>query len=146
MLMDYLVADPHMVRDLHTESSASSPFGFDGTGSGPLVVPGVAVSVALTCIAATATRGPAIAAQLRDTVGWPTEATLLATAALALSQVNRVIAAVRGRRRPEPSAEHRRFDRAGSIVARQWTRHPRCFVDVTSNPVVLLRTLVEIDA
>jgi hypothetical protein len=40
---------------------------------------------------------PAISAQLRDTVGVADRATLLATAALALSQVNRVIAAVRGR-------------------------------------------------
>ena len=36
-------------------------------------------------------------AQLRETVGVADRATLLATAALALSQVNRVIAAVHGR-------------------------------------------------
>jgi hypothetical protein len=46
---------------------------------------------------------PAIAAQLRDTVGVADRATLLATAALALSQVNRVIAAVRGQEAvPDP--------------------------------------------
>jgi hypothetical protein len=42
------------------------------------------------------TAWPAIAAQLRDTIGVADRATLLGTAALALSQVNRVIAAVRG--------------------------------------------------
>lgn len=75
---------------------------------------------------------PAIAAQLRDTVGVADRATLLATAALALSQVNRVIAAVRGQEAtPEPPSALNttlEFDlNAGSIVARQWTRHPRCF-------------------
>ena len=46
-----------------------------------------------------------MAAQLRDTVGSADRATVLATAALALSQVDRVIAAVRGRgtgRAPAP--------------------------------------------
>lgn len=52
--------------------------------------------------------------------------------ALALSQVNRVIAAVRGQEAtPEPPSALNttlEFDlNAGSIVARQWTRHPRCF-------------------
>lgn len=74
---------------------------------------------------------PAIAAQLRDTVGVADRATLLATAALALSQVNRVIAAVRGQEAtlsPVGAEHHLEFDlNAGSIVARQWTRHPRCF-------------------
>jgi hypothetical protein len=47
---------------------------------------------------------PAIAAQLRDTFGVADRATLLATAALALSQVNRVIAAVRGQEAvPDPA-------------------------------------------
>jgi hypothetical protein len=59
-------------------------------------------------------------------------ATLLATAALALSQVNRVIAAVRGREvlpDPGPPALNAtlEFDlNAGSIVAREWSRHPLC--------------------
>jgi hypothetical protein len=60
-------------------------------------------------------------------------ATLLATAALALSQVNRVIAAVRGQEPvPDPGPPHAlnatlEFDlSAGVIVARQWTRHPLC--------------------
>jgi hypothetical protein len=69
---------------------------------------------------------------LRDTVGVADRATLLATAALALSQVNRVIAAVRGQQAdPDPPSALNatlEFDlRASSIVARQWTRHPLCW-------------------
>ena len=48
---------------------------------------------------------PAVAAQLRDTVGSADRATVLATAALALSQVDRVIRAVRGGDRGRDSAE-----------------------------------------
>jgi hypothetical protein len=74
---------------------------------------------------------PAIAAQLRDTVGVADRATLLATTALALSQVNRVIAAVRGQSDaagPPPVLNATlEFDLdAGSIVAREWTKHPLC--------------------
>jgi hypothetical protein len=58
--------------------------------------------------------------------------TLPATAALALSQVNRVIAAVRGQEElPDPgpptALNAMEFDlTASTIVARQWTRHPLC--------------------
>ncbi|MDT5202769.1 MAG: hypothetical protein QOH34_4291, partial [Mycobacterium sp.] len=80
---------------------------------------------------------PAVAAQLRDTVGVADRPTLLATAALALSQVNRVIGAVRGsdtERQQGPDAGPPQalnatleFDvHAGSIVVRQWPRHPLC--------------------
>ncbi|KKB99037.1 cyclodehydratase, partial [Mycobacterium nebraskense] len=58
---------------------------------------------------------------------------LLATAALALSQVNRVIAAVRKHEAvPDPGPPQTlnatlEFDlNAGAIVARQWDRHPLC--------------------
>jgi hypothetical protein len=47
---------------------------------------------------------PAVAAQLRDTVGVADRATLLATAALALSQVNKVIGAVRGSESEPPTS------------------------------------------
>ena len=70
-----------------------------------------------------------MAAQLRDTVGVADRATLLATAALALSQVNRVIEAVRGAASEPPASlgTTLEFDvHAGSIVARQWPRHPLC--------------------
>ena len=74
---------------------------------------------------------PAIAAQLRETVGMADQATLLATTALALSQVNRVIAAVRGQETesaPPPvlNATLELTLNTGSIVARQWTKHPLC--------------------
>jgi hypothetical protein len=57
----------------------------------------------------------------------------MATAALALSQVNRVIGAVRGMDTADPSPPAAlnatlEFDlNAGSIVARHWSRHPLCF-------------------
>jgi hypothetical protein len=72
---------------------------------------------------------PAVAAQLRDTVGVADRATLLATAALALSQVNRVIGAVRGSESEPPTSLNAtlEFDvHAGSIVVRQWPKHPLC--------------------
>ena len=76
---------------------------------------------------------PALAAQLRDTVGVADHSTVLATAALALGQVQTVVQAVRnGDDRPAPAAPSTlsatlEFDvAAGSIVARHWPRHPRC--------------------
>ena len=79
---------------------------------------------------------PAVAAQLRDTVGVADRATLLATAALALSQINRVIGAVRsgsssnaGSESEPPKALNAtlEFDvHAGSITARHWSKHPLC--------------------
>jgi bacteriocin biosynthesis cyclodehydratase domain-containing protein len=104
----------------------------DGTGLvGPLVVPG-----ATSCLNCADLHRrdrdaawPAVAAQLRDTVGVADRATLLATAALALSQVNRVIGAVRGTDSEPPASLSAtlEFDvHAGSIVARQWPKHPLC--------------------
>jgi hypothetical protein len=107
VLADYLVADPRMVRDLHSQGIAHLPVRVrDGTGLvGPLVIPGQ--TSCLSCAdlhrSDRDAAWPAIAAQLRDTVGVADRATLLATAALALSQVNRVIAAVRGQQAvPDP--------------------------------------------
>lgn len=133
VLADYLVADPHIVRDLHTSGVAHLPVRVrDGTGLvGPLVIPGVTSCLGCADLHRRDRDAawPAIAAQLRDTVGVADRATLLATAALALSQVNQVIAAVRGRRGTPPSALNAtlEFDvNASAIVARQWTRHPLC--------------------
>ncbi|GFG51626.1 hypothetical protein MAGR_30670 [Mycolicibacterium agri] len=77
---------------------------------------------------------PAVAAQLRDTVGSADRATVLATAALALHQVDRVIAAVREgvgvdrvQNPPATLDTTLEFDvQTGSTVARRWSRHPRC--------------------
>ncbi len=137
VLSDYLVADPRMVRDLHSRGVAHLPVRVrDGTGLvGPLVIPGVTSCLGCADLHRSDRDAawPAIAAQLRDTVGVADRATLLATAALALSQVNRVIAAVRGQAGvPDPAPPPAlnatlEFDlNAGSIVARQWTKHPLC--------------------
>jgi hypothetical protein len=138
VLADYLVADPRVVRDLHEQGVAHLAVRVrDGTGLvGPLVIPGV--TSCLGCAdryrSDRDTAWPAIAAQLRDTIGVADRATLLATAALALSQVNRVIAAVRGQEAiPDPGPPQAlnatlEFDlKAGAIVARHWTRHPLCW-------------------
>jgi bacteriocin biosynthesis cyclodehydratase domain-containing protein len=137
VLSDYLVADPRMVRDLHTEGVPHLPVRVrDGTGLvGPLVIPGVTSCLGCTDLHRRDRDAawPAVAAQLRGTVGTADRATLLATAALALSQINRVIGAVQGlagTADPGPPAALNatlEFDlNAGSISARQWTRHPLC--------------------
>ena len=101
VLADYLVAEPRVVRDLH---DAGVPHLLvrvrDGAGLvGPLVMPGV--TSCLRCAdlhrSDRDAAWPAVAAQLRDTVGSADRATMLATAALALHQVDSVIRAVRGR-------------------------------------------------
>ena len=111
VLSDYLVVDPRMLRDLRAEGVPHLPVRVrDGTGLvGPLVIPGV--TSCLEC--ADLHRKdrdpawPALAAQLRDTVGTADRATLLATTALALSQVHRVIGAVRGAAAGEPEPAYR---------------------------------------
>ena len=76
---------------------------------------------------------PTAPGAMRGILLWMLPFALLGTAALALSQVNRVIAAVRGREAvPDPAPPPAlnatlEFDiNAGSIVARQWTKHPLC--------------------
>ena len=137
VLTDYLVADPRMVRDLHTRGVAHLPVRVrDGTGLvGPLVIPG-----ATSCLMCTDLHRrdrdhawPAVSAQLRETVGVADRATLLATAALALSQISRVIAAVREQEAAADTGPPQTLNAtlevdlgAGVIVARRWTRHPLC--------------------
>jgi bacteriocin biosynthesis cyclodehydratase domain-containing protein len=133
VLSDNLVADPRMLRDLHSHGVAHLAVRVrDGTGLvGPLVIPG-----ATSCLGCADLHRrdrdaawPAVAAQLRDTVGVADRATLLATAALALSQINRVIGAVRGTESEAPTALNAtlEFDvHTGSIVARHWSKHPLC--------------------
>jgi bacteriocin biosynthesis cyclodehydratase domain-containing protein len=137
VLSDYLVAEPRMLRDLHTQGIAHLPVRVrDGAGLvGPLVIPG-----ATSCLECADLHRrdrdaawPTVAAQLRNTVGVADRATLLATAALALSQVNRVIGAVRGVvAGPDPKPPLAlnatlEFDiHAGSIMARHWPKHPLC--------------------
>lgn len=133
VLSDNLVADPRLLRELHANGVAHLAVRVrDGTGLvGPLVVPGV--TSCLDCADLHRrdrdAAWPAVVAQLRDTVGVADRATLLATAALALSQVNRVIGAVRGVDPDPPMSLNTtlEFDvHTGSIVARQWPKHPLC--------------------
>lgn len=137
VLADYLVADPRLVRDLHSQGVPHLAVRVrDGTGLvGPLVIPGVTSCLGCADLHRSDRDAawPAVAAQLRETVGVADRATLLATAALALSQVNRVIAAVRGDDAgpdadpPQVLNATLEFDlNAGAIVAREWTRHPLC--------------------
>lgn len=137
VLSDYLVADPRMVRELHNQGVAHLQVRVrDGTGLvGPLVIPGVTSCSGCADLHRRDRDAawPVVAVQLRDTVGTADRATLMATTALALSQVNRVIGALRGADGgPDPgppSALNATLEfnvHTGSIVARHWPRHPLC--------------------
>jgi bacteriocin biosynthesis cyclodehydratase domain-containing protein len=135
VLSDFLVADPRLVRELQAARVPHLPVRIrDGVGLiGPLVLPGA--TSCLNC--ADLHRGdrdaawPAVAAQLQGAVGTADRATVLATAAVALDQVNRVVDAIRGGRRgdePPPTLNATlEFDvGTRTTVVRRWTRHPRC--------------------
>ena len=138
VLSDSLVADPRLLRDLHATGTPHLPVRVrDGAGLvGPLVVPGM--TSCLRCADLHRSdrdeNWPAVAAQLRDAVGNADRATVLGTAAVALNQVDRVIAAVRAGvgvdRAPHPPSTldtTLEFDvDTGSTTARRWSRHPRC--------------------
>lgn len=138
VLADFLVADPRIVRELHAVGVAHLPVRVrDGVGLvGPLVLPGVTSCLACADLHRSDRDAawPALAAQLRHTVGSADRATMLATAALALNQVDRVLRAVRGGAdvdgspEPPPTLDTTlEFDvNVGSVVARRWSRHPRC--------------------
>ena len=137
VLSDYLVADPRLVRELHAERVPHLPVRVrDGTGVvGPLVLPGTTSCLACADLHRRDRDAawPAVAAQLRNTVAHTDRATVLATVALALSQVDRVIAAVRGtaadRRLAAPPTLNATLELdlgTGSIVTRRWARHPLC--------------------
>lgn len=136
VLTDYLVADPRLVRDLHDAGVAHLPVRVrDGTGLvGPLVIPGK--TSCLRCAdlhrSDRDAAWPALAAQLSRTVGSADRATVLATAALALNEIDRVIRAVRGegtKQSASPSTLNTtlEFDvTRGVLDARRWSRHPEC--------------------
>ena len=135
VLSDFLVADPRVVRELHDAAVPHLPVRVrDGAGLvGPLVIPGVTSCLGCADLHRSDRDGawPAVASQLRETVGSADRATVLATAALALNQVDRVIRAVRGagdaRQAPPTLDTTLEFDiDTGSIVTRRWSRHPRC--------------------
>jgi hypothetical protein len=139
VLSDFLMTDPRVVRDLHAAGVAHLPVRLrDGAGLvGPLVIPGM--TSCLDCAdlhrSDRDAAWPAVASQLRNAVGNADRATVLATAALALNQIDRVIRAVRtgseagASTEPPPTLDTTlEFDvNAGAIMARRWTRHPRCW-------------------
>jgi len=134
VLTDHLVCDPRVIRGLHDAGVAHLPVRTrDGSGLvGPMVIPGE--TSCLRCAdlhrCDRDAAWPVLAAQLRQTVGTADRATILATVALALGQVESVIRAVRGELDPSPPttlSTTLEFDvAAGSIVSRFWPRHPRC--------------------
>ncbi|PND57119.1 cyclodehydratase [Mycobacterium sp. ENV421] len=135
VLTDYLVADPRLVRDLHTIGVPHLPVRVrDGAGLvGPLVIPGVTSCLACADLHRTDRDGawPAVAAQLRDVIGTADRPTVLATAAVALGQLQRIITAVRGQEAagapPTTLNTTLQVDVSNNtITARRWSRHPRC--------------------
>ena len=135
MLADALAADPRLVRDLQSAGVPHLPVRVrDGAGVvGPLVIPGL--TSCLSCADLHRTdrdpAWPALAAQLREVVGTADRPTLLATAALALSQMQQIIAGPAGlrRARPRPATLDATLEvdvASQTIAARRWSRHPLC--------------------
>lgn len=135
VLSDFLVADRRLVRDLHRAGVPHLPVRIrDGTGLiGPLVLPGA--TSCLNCAdlhrSDRDASWPVLAAQLEGTVGSADRATVLATAAVALNQVDQVIDAIRGggcRTKPPPTLDTTLEFDIGSrtTVVRRWSRHPLC--------------------
>lgn len=134
VLADSLGGDPRLLRDLHAARVPHLPVRVrDGAGLvGPLVIPGVTSCLACADLHRTDrdSAWPALAAQLREMIGSADRPTLLATAALALSQLQRIIAAVRGGPAGDPPSTLNttwEVDVAThAIRARRWPRHPLC--------------------
>lgn len=137
VLADYLVVEPRVLRELHAAQLPHLSVRVrDNTGLiGPLVIPGVTSCLGCGDLHRTDRDAawPAVAAQLRGTVGNADRATVLATAALALDQVERVIQAVhdaddrRVAALPPTLDTTLEFDvGTRAIVTRRWSRHPDC--------------------
>lgn len=138
VLADYQITDPQLLQELHDSGIAHLPVRVrDGAGLvGPLVIPGMTSCLHCADLHRTDRDAawPAVATQLRGAVGSASRATILATAALALRQVDLVIRAVEHPidGQPVPAAPPTlnttlELDADGySIVARRWSRHPEC--------------------
>jgi hypothetical protein len=133
VLTDFLVVEPRLTRELHDARLPHLQVRVrDGMGLvGPLVLPGLTSCLACADLLRSDRDAawPAVAAQLRDTVGTADRATVLATAALALSQIDLVLRAVRGEHSSAPAtlSTTLEFDASTStIVTRHWPRHPLC--------------------
>jgi len=138
VLADYLVTEPRLLRELHAARLPHLPVRTrDGSGLvGPLVIPGRTSCLACADLHRSDRDAawPAVAAQLRGTVGNADRATVLATVALALDQVERVLRAVRDTGTADGLAEAPvvvdttyEFDvTTRTTTVRRWSRHPRC--------------------
>lgn len=138
VLADALITDPRVLRDLHTARVPHLPVRVrDGTGLvGPLVIPGLTSCLACADLHRSERDAawPALAAQLRHAVTTADRATVLGTAALALTQVELVVRAMReGAGFEGPPPEPMTLDTTvefdvgtGSVVTRRWSRHPAC--------------------
>ncbi|OMC40271.1 cyclodehydratase [Mycobacterium sp. GA-1841] len=138
VLADYQVTDPRLRQELHHGGIAHLPVRVrDGAGLvGPLVIPGLTSCLQCADLHRTDRDAawPVVATQLRGAVGTASRATILATAALAMRQVELVIRAVghTGGQQPAPQAPPTlnttlELEADGySIVARRWSRHPDC--------------------
>lgn len=138
VLADALITDPRVLRDLHTARVPHLPVRVrDGTGLvGPLVIPGLTSCLACADLHRSERDAawPVLAAQLRHAVTTADRATVLGTAALALTQVEQVLRALREGTGPDgPPPEPMTLDTTvefdvgtGSVLTRRWSRHPAC--------------------
>lgn len=139
VLADYLVTDPRFIRELHRAAVPHLQVRVrDGTGLvGPLVIPGS--TSCLTCAdlhrCDRDDAWPAVAAQLRDVIGSAGRPVMLATAALALGQLQHIITGVRRDApasrtgSPPPATLDATLEvdlTTNTIRKRSWPRHPRC--------------------
>lgn len=133
VLTDFLGVEPRLLRDLHDARVPHLQVRVrDGMGLvGPMVLPGLTSCLGCADLHRSDRDAawPAVAAQLRDTVGAADRATVLATAALALGQIDTALSAIRGEpaRPPVTLSTTLEFDGSTSTIAtRYWPRHPMC--------------------
>ncbi|MGY1989301.1 cyclodehydratase [Mycolicibacterium fortuitum] len=138
VLADYQITDPRLLQELHQAGIAHLSVRVrDGAGLvGPMVIPGLTSCLQCADLHRTDRDAawPAVATQLRGAVGTASRATILATAALAMRQVDLVIRAVAHTDGDQPIPQAPATlnttleldDDGYSIVARRWSRHPDC--------------------
>ncbi|WP_416061354.1 TOMM precursor leader peptide-binding protein [Rhodococcus indonesiensis] len=127
LLADALVPDPRLVRELMRHRVPHLPVLLrDGRGIvGPFVVPGR--TSCLRCADLTRTdldpHWPQLAAQLCDRVGCAEPSAVLATAALALGELDAILTTA------APATLDRTLEvdlRSHRLASRRWYRHPEC--------------------
>lgn len=139
VLADDLVADPRLVDALVTAGIAHLPVRLrDGRGVvGPLVLPGR--TSCLRCADLTRCAAddewPHVAAQLLGRVGHAGPSTVMATAAVALGQLEKVLSGVA---RPAPASLDATLEidlDTHRLALRPWLRNPRC--GCSRSPILL---------